>query len=117
MGDRPGFVSLAETLVGRVLAFLSAASRALSTSLDRALRCGVYELRGEEIISGRGRHSDARIDVRDIVAWEIYPEMGFDVVDIELTDGRSLVWCDTYDDLIAILRQVAADRERFRKFN
>lgn len=116
MGDRPHFVSLAEALVERVLAFLSAPSRALSTSLDRALRCGVYELRGQEIISGWGRHSDARIDVRDIVAWEIYPEMGFDVIDIQLADGRSLVWCDTYDDLIAILRQVSGDRERPRTF-
>ncbi len=43
--------------------------------------------------------------------WKIHPEMGFDGVIIELTDGRQLRWIDTYNDPIAILREVTPERE------
>ncbi len=79
--------------------------------LDHSLKNGVYELQGTEVVCGRGRRADHRLFITELSAWQIHPEMGFDVVTIELTGGRQLRWIDTYDDLIAILRSVAPERE------
>jgi len=83
----------------------------LRSWLDHRLKNGVYELRGTEIVCGRGRRADHRLSISELGAWQIHPEMGFDMVTIELTGGRQLSWIDTYDDLIAILRSVAPERE------
>jgi hypothetical protein len=80
--------------------------------LARRLKIGVYELRENEIVSGRGRRPQDRVRVDDIKTWRIRGEMVVDIIVIELIDGRVLNWLDEYDDLIAILRAVAADRER-----
>jgi len=52
------------------------------------------------------------LPIAAVSSWQVFPEMGFDVVAIELADGRHVRWIDRYDDLIGILRRVAADRER-----
>jgi hypothetical protein len=80
--------------------------------LDHKLKIDVYELRGEEIIAGRGRGRGQRIRVSDILSWQIHMEMGMDFIVIDLNDRRSVTWVDEYDDLIAILRQVAPDKEQ-----
>ena len=95
-----------------IFEILHAPGFALQKWLDHTLKVNVYELRGDEIVSGRGRRPENRVKVREILAWQIHPEMGFDIVVIELTDGRSLIWFDRYNDLIAILRTVAGDPER-----
>jgi hypothetical protein len=79
--------------------------------LDHTLRIGVYEFRGTEILHGRGRHEDDKVNISEVTEWQIRSEMGFDVVTIELTDGRQLRWIDKYDDLISILRRVVPERE------
>ncbi|MHB1032895.1 MAG: hypothetical protein ACYC0X_34380 [Pirellulaceae bacterium] len=79
--------------------------------LDHTLKNGVYEVQGLEIICGRGRRADHRLHILEVRSWQIYPKMGFDVVAIQLTDGRQLRWIDTYDDLISILRKVSPERE------
>ena len=80
--------------------------------LDHKLKNGIYELQGDEIVSGRGERPKHRLAIGDVGDWQIFPEMGFDVVVIKLVDGRQLRWIDKYDDLIAILRKVAPDREK-----
>lgn len=71
-----------------------------------------YELCGSEIVRGRGSHPEDRLQVADVTAWRIHPEMVFDMIEITLADGRSLIWLDTDDALIGILRYVARSRER-----
>ena len=92
--------------------FICGRMHVLQSWLDHTLKLGVYELQGDEIVSGRGRRPSDRIKAGDITAWRIHPEMGFDVIEIELGGDRSLIWSDTYYDLISILRRVAGDCER-----
>ena len=80
--------------------------------LDHKLKSGVYELQGSELVSGRGRRPEDRLAIADVRSWQVFPEMGFDIVEIVLAGGQRVRWIDTYDDLINILRRVAADRER-----
>jgi hypothetical protein len=79
--------------------------------LDHTLKNGVYEIQGTEIVCGRGRRSDHRLPISELRAWQVYPEMGFDIITIELTGGRQLRWIDTHGDLISILRGVAPEKE------
>ena len=80
--------------------------------LPRALlRADSYELRGLEIIRGRGSKPEDRLRVADIKSWQIHPEMVFDMVEITLADSQRVVWLDKYDDLRGILHRVAVDRE------
>ena len=88
----------------------------LQAWVDHRLRIGVYGLRGNELLACRGRRNPERLAVEAIRKWQIAGEMGFDIVVIELADGRVVNWIDRYDDLIGILRQVAADRELASRF-
>ena len=78
--------------------------------LDHKLKSGVYELQDGELVSGRGRRPEDRLATADVTSWQVFPEMGFDVVVIDLADGRQVRWIDKYNDLIGILEKVAADR-------
>jgi hypothetical protein len=79
--------------------------------LDRTLKNDVYELRGSEILRGRGSCSENRLSMAEVRTWQIYPEMGFDVVEIQMADGQKLRWIDKYNDLVSILRSVLAERK------
>jgi hypothetical protein len=79
--------------------------------LDHKLKNGVYELQGTEIISGRGRRPQDRLSIAQLESWQILPEMGMDLVVLNLTSGTQLRWIDTYGDLISILRSVAPEKE------
>jgi hypothetical protein len=81
------------------------------TWLDHKLKNDVYELCGSEIVRSRGSRPEDRLRVGDLKSWHIFPEMGFDVVEMTLTDGRRFIWIDKYDDLTAILRRVAPTSE------
>lgn len=102
-------------IAGSVVLIVWVLVRSLNTNLkgwfDHIFKYGVYELQGTEIVCGRGRHADHRLAIADMTAWQIHPEMGFDVVTIQLINGQQLRWIDKYDDLISILRQVAPERE------
>ncbi len=80
--------------------------------LDHKLKNDVYELKGEEIIRGRGRTPGSGVGLAEVVSWWIYHEMGFDLVTIELSDGNEVRWIDKYNDLIGILRSVAGQKEK-----
>lgn len=84
--------------------------------LDHRFKNGVYELRRDEIVSGHGRRPEDRIKFQQVKAWQVVMEMGFDIIVIELNDGRVLNWVDKYNDLIGILQTVAADREQPWRF-
>jgi hypothetical protein len=70
-----------------------------------------YSLINDSIIYGRLRRPIDTVRVLDIKAWIIYPEMGFDVVELQLIDGTQKRWFDKYNDLIGCLRQSLPDRE------
>lgn len=72
---------------------------------------GTYDLVGDEIVSGSGKSSEDRIRTTDVTAWRIYWVMSFDMIVIELVDGRCVRWFDHHNDLIAILRQVTPNCE------
>ena len=82
--------------------------------LDHKLKIGVYELRSDTIVCGKGRRSEHTLAIAELVSWQVFPEMGFDLVVIESVGGQQLRWIDKYDDLIAILRKVAPEKERDR---
>ena len=70
-----------------------------------------YELRGQEIIRGRGSRRQGRLEVREIVSWQVHPEMIFDMIQIRMADGQEVVWLDTYDDLKNVLRRAAPGKK------
>jgi hypothetical protein len=76
------------------------------------LKNGIYELKDDEVIMGWGRRPEHRLPIAKVRSWQVFPEMGMDIVIIELNDGGQIRWIDTYNDLIGILKQVAADKER-----
>jgi len=82
------------------------------TWLDHKLKNDVYGLCGSEIVRGRGSSPKDRLQIADVTGWQIHPEMGFDVVEITLSDGRRVLWFDKYDDVTGILRRVAPSREQ-----
>jgi hypothetical protein len=83
----------------------------LQAWLDQILKNDVYEVQGADIVCCTGWRSRRRLSISAIRAWQVHPEMGFDIVMIETEDGRQIRWIDRYDDLIAILRRVAASKE------
>lgn len=87
------------------------AAVALTHWLDHLLKINVYEARRTRIVRKRGWRPDDLIEARDIAAWRIHAETGFDIVEIEMKDGRCLNWVDRYDDLIRALRSTSGDRE------
>jgi hypothetical protein len=70
-----------------------------------------YGLRGEEVIRGRGARPEDRVQVSDILSWQVHPEMVFDMVQIKLLGNQELVWLDKHDDLKSILRRAAPGKE------
>src|SRR6266540_2229750 len=59
-----------------------------------------YEEKDGMITLHNGVFSSHSIHVREIKSWAVYPEMGFDVVRIELLTGEGLTWLDKYNDLL-----------------
>jgi hypothetical protein len=80
--------------------------------LDHKLKIDTYELQGTEIIRGRGKRSEHRLSIEQLESWQLYPEMGFDLVLLNLADGGQLRWINRYDDLYSILRKVAPEKEK-----
>ncbi len=79
--------------------------------LDHTLSNGVYSVQGTEVVCGKGRRPGHRLSISEVHAWQVCPEMGFDVIVIDLTGGRQLRWMDKYGDLISILRMVTPEKE------
>jgi hypothetical protein len=68
------------------------------------LRIDTYEFKDGKIIKNIGPWRSIEISMDDLLDWQIIPEMGFDVVVLETKRGQRVVWIDTYDDLVGILR-------------
>jgi hypothetical protein len=68
-----------------------------SASFDR------YEIDGHNIVKNRSHNTADRVDLRRIVQYEIMHDMGFDIIDLTLDDGRKVRRFDERNDLLAIL--------------
>jgi len=79
--------------------------------LDQKLGVNVYALYDEKILKDRGREPADIILLQDISAWHVDEEMVFDVVTIQLSDGREIRWLDKYNDLLDILRAKMENKE------
>ncbi len=77
----------------------------LEKRLNLFLRIGSYDFKDEKIIKNNGVFgAKEEIPISQIDEWEIYPEMGFDIVILRTKEGGRAQWIDRYDDLINILR-------------
>lgn len=80
---------------------------------ETKLGIGVYGLKENEIIIYRGIiRNPGTIRVDEIESYCIYPEMGVDIVIINLKNGYSWQLLDKYNDLIGILNSVAKELKR-----
>jgi hypothetical protein len=70
-----------------------------------------YEEKDGMITLHNGLFSSHSVHVGDIKSWAVYPEMGFDVVRIELFTNEGLTWLDKYNDLLTILRKLIPSKE------
>jgi len=86
--------------------------RTLRARLDKVLRVNTYRLVGDTLVKGRGTRRNSRIRLADVKSWQILPEMGFDVVMIELESCETYQWLDDYNDLIEVLRTCLPDAEQ-----
>ena len=73
-----------------------------------------YELRGQEIIRGKGSRPEDRLQVAEVLSWQGHPEMVFDMIQIQLAGGQEVVWLDKHDELKDILRHEVPSRESSR---
>lgn len=80
--------------------------------LEQKLGTKVYELRDEKILKDRGRQTSDVISLDEITSWHVDYEMVFDIVTIQLRDGRMIQWLDKYNDLLDILRTKIKDKEK-----
>lgn len=96
--------------IERVFAFVTMESLRVKLSrwMAKRFKVGTFELKGDVIIAGAEKKGSVALDA--IKTWRVYPEMGFDVVTIELQDGTSFNWLDKYNDLIGILESRATER-------
>ena len=76
------------------------------------LGLGRCEIKGKNIVFRKSLFTFDTIQSSHIKSWSIYPEMGFDVVVIELENGESFTWMDTYNDIITNLRKLASSKEQ-----
>ena len=73
-------------------------------------RLGCYELRGDMLIKNPGSRHEETLELANIRRWYVLEEMTFDDVVMEMGDGAVVVWRDTYDDLIGLLRGLAGTK-------
>src|SRR3954470_15636861 len=71
----------------------------------RWCRVGKYEENSGIITAHNGLFSSYSINASEIQSWTVYPEMGFDIVRIELLGNEGVTWIDKYNDLLPILRR------------
>ena len=68
------------------------------------------EIDGETLILRKGLFTTRIIYAPQIRCWSVHPEMGFDVIRIELENGEVLNWIDKYNDLLDGLRKLAESK-------
>jgi hypothetical protein len=85
----------------------------LQRFLWRTLRFDRYEVRGSQLALHKGPF-EVRIllSADEVVSWQVTPEMAFDIVDVELSDGMSLRLLDEYGDCISGLEVLAGAKRK-----
>jgi len=76
----------------------------------RFLKVNRYELVGQSIVLHIGPFRKLDLKASEIVSWSVYPEMGMDIVRIELANSQAVTWIDEHNDLLECLRTVAQDK-------
>jgi hypothetical protein len=76
----------------------------LEKRMNVALRIGTYEFKDGKIVKNIGLWRAVEISTDELQEWQIIPEMGFDVVILKTKGGQQVVWIDSYDDLVNVLR-------------
>ena len=107
MNSSPDFIQ-------RIFAFVTMQALRVKASrwFAKRFKYGTFELHGDVIVEDKGKYANQRVSLDSIRSWKVYPEMGFDVVTIELLDGSGFNWFDTYNDLIGILETRVPERKR-----
>ena len=87
--------------------------RSFAAFIEGKLNREYFELRERDLLARCvGRRCLESISIASIASWRITPEMGMDVITLQKNDGSCLAWFDKKDDLIALLRRVAPEKEK-----
>lgn len=94
--------------IGRLLNSPATLIDRIAWRLFKLNRCMVE---GDHIVLHKGLFTTRKIPSSEIRRWSVHPEMGFDVVRIELATGEAFIWFDKYGDLLAALKELAQLKE------
>lgn len=99
------------SLVSALIRALGFPGRAIQWFAWRYGKVNRYEVEGQDLVLQKGLFTARRIPSVAIRRWSVRPEMGFDVVEIELEGGEVVTWLDEYNDLLDGLQSLAASKE------
>jgi hypothetical protein len=94
--------------VGRLLNLPATLISRIGWRLCKLDRCMIE---GDHVVLYKGLFTTRKIHPSEIGRWSVDPEMGFDVVRIELANGEALTWFDKYHDLLGALEKLAQPKE------
>lgn len=83
----------------------------LNRRIDSFLGLDTYHLENGVIIRGKSKRFEDAVAVAEIKEWRSIPEMGFDLVEIVLVNGRRVRWFDKHNDLLGILYNSARTKK------
>ena len=108
MKQNEGTKSKPSGLIGIVLNYPARLVERMVRKIVRIKRC---EFKGETILLHHNLFKTDTFQISQIRSWAVYPEMGFDVVRIELLSGEVKVWIDGHDELPVALRRLVQGKE------
>ena len=94
-----------------IIRLLNWPGRAIERFGWRFCKVNRCEIEGRNIVLHKGLFTARTIASLEIKRWAVHPEMGFDVVTIELQSGEIVRWIDKYNDVLEGLRKLAATKE------
>ena len=94
-----------------LVSLLDSIGSGMGKQISKTLRIGTFRFDGRNIMRDRGRLMRDELAIADVAQWEVFPEMGFDVVRITMKDNRCIQWTDTHADLMEILAQHAGTQK------
>jgi hypothetical protein len=98
------------TIPSVILCWITYPARLIDRFAWRVLKVDRYEVVGQSIVLHKGLFKKLVLKSSEIVSWSVYPEMGMDVVRIELVNSQAVTWIDEYNDLLECLRMLVPDK-------
>ena len=98
----------APSILNRFLNFQGTFLKRLAWRFGKVNRC---EIKGESIVFHKGLFTAETVRASEIKRWFVHPEMGFDIVQIELNNGEVFTWMDDFNDVLTSLRAVAPSKQ------